>query len=200
MTIKDFIDQHQLQIDPASVRKRLKRQDHQVGVADELPPQILTILQQWYLQDKPEPPAEQPKPKKVNGVKIKKERLHFTDWLAMAPLPMLGLAASYGVFYFADYFVPTWVAVAEAAAFELTYIGLAAMRNLKEKQRKYAQKVSLGAVMVSIIYNTVAGGLHQDPNLLMDLPRFWFWMISILHGAPLALLAYLVADLLFHQK
>jgi len=41
--------------------------------------------------------------------------------LARLPLPMLALAASYGVYEFARLFVPMWVALVQAAAFELTY-------------------------------------------------------------------------------
>lgn len=118
--------------------------------------------------------------------------------LARAPLPMLALAASYGVYSFALLFVPWWVAVIQAAAFELTYVGLAVTRGLTADQRKRATAISIGAVVTSIVYNTLAGWFHRQPALLNDArPESWL-AFAILHGAPLAWVAYLVADLLLH--
>lgn len=214
-TIKDFTAHHGLEINPGSIRKRLVRQGISIGVNDRLEAEVIAMLKNWYLDGQEDQPAPAPerkpevkpekKPEKLNGHQFKpaakaKSKITLREVLALLPLPMLGLAASYGVFYFADYFVPAWVAIAEAAAFELTYIGLAALQGLTDKQRSYATKVSLGAVAVSIIYNSLAGALHQDPQILKNLPLVWFWIVAILHGAPLAILAYLVADLLFHRK
>lgn len=120
--------------------------------------------------------------------------------LPVLPLPMLGLAASYGVYLFASQFVPTFVAVAEAAAFELIYIGLAALKGLSEERRKLARRVSIGAVIVSVIYNTLAGAIELRSDLLLNLHEVFFWVICIIHGAPLAVLAFYVSDLLFHAK
>jgi hypothetical protein len=91
------------------------------------------------------------------------------DWrgvLARLPLPMLALAASYGVYSFARLFVPDPVAIIQAAAFELTYIGLAVTRTLDRAQRKRATLISVGAVVASIVYNTLAGWFHRQPELL----------------------------------
>lgn len=120
------------------------------------------------------------------------------DLVARLPLPMLALAASYGVFRFASMFVPTWVAIVQAAAFELVYIGLAVVR-LSDGQRRRAIAISVGAVVVSMIYNTLDGLFHLRPSLLVDSPLWLHIVLSILHGVPLALLAYLVSDLLLHQ-
>lgn len=126
--------------------------------------------------------------------------ISWRDVLATLPLPMLGLAASFGVFYFASNFVPVWFAIIEAAAFELTYIGLSAVKGLDEKQRKKALGVAIGAVLVSVIYNTISAALHQQPDLLQDLSPIWFWTVSLIYGAPIAILGFLVADLLLHRK
>lgn len=120
--------------------------------------------------------------------------------LPILPLPMLGLAASYGVYFFASQFAPFWVAVGEAAAFELTYIGLSAMKNLTDKQQVVARRVSVGAVVVSVVYNSIAGVIHYDPGIIESLSGIWLWVVAVVHGAPLAILAYFVADLIFHQK
>lgn len=120
------------------------------------------------------------------------------DVLARLPLPMLALAASYGVYRFAAMFVPVWVAIVQAAAFELVYIGLAVVR-LDDRQQKRAQAISIGAVIVSMAYNTLDGLFHRRPELLAA-PDLWLDVsLALLHGVPLALLAYLVADLLLHS-
>jgi len=120
------------------------------------------------------------------------------DLLARLPLPMLALAASYGVYSFALMFVPLWVAVVQAAAFELVYIGLAVVRLDADAQWR-ARAISVGAVVVSVAYNTLDGLFHRRPGVL-ELPPLWLDVVlSLLHGVPLAVLAYLVADLLLHQ-
>jgi len=125
------------------------------------------------------------------------------DWrglLARLPLPMLALAASYGVYSFARLFVPDVVAAIQAAAFELTYIGLAVTRTLDRAQRRRATLISVGAVVASIVYNTLAGWFHRQPELLSQGDAISWLMFAILHGAPLAWVAYLVADLLLHSE
>lgn len=124
---------------------------------------------------------------------------HWRTILARAPLPMLALAASYGVYSFARLFVPDVVAVIQAAAFELTYIGLAVTQGLSDGQRKRATAISVGAVVASIVYNTLAGWFHKQPDLLSTASPIAWLMFAILHGAPLAWVAYLVADLLLHS-
>jgi hypothetical protein len=112
---------------------------------------------------------------------------------------MLALAASYGVYSFNLLFVPTWVALVSAAAYELTYVGLAVAR-VSHDQRRRARLISLGAVVVSVLYNTLAGLFHRRPELLSDMHVAADVGLALLHGAPLAWLAFLVADLLLHQE
>jgi hypothetical protein len=118
--------------------------------------------------------------------------------LAVLPLPMLALAASYGVYEFSRLFVPAWVALVQAAAFELTYVGLAVVQ-VQSDQRVRARWISLGAVVVSICYNTLAGLFHREPALLEAAPLWANVALALLHGAPLAWVAFLVADLLLHR-
>ena len=127
-------------------------------------------------------------------------RRDYRPLFARLPLPMLALAASYGVYRFSALFVPFWVAVVQAAAFELTYIGLASQRDLSDDARKRATYISIGAVAVSIIYNSLAGLFERNPDWLDNLHPGFEWGLSLLHGAPLALVAYLVADLLLHSE
>jgi len=137
------------------------------------------------------------------GQLLRRRALPPIDWrglLARLPLPMLALAASYGVYSFALLFVPPWVAVVQAAAFELTYVGLAVTQGLNESQRKRATGISIGAVVTSIIYNTLAGWFHAQPQLLVDTTAEAWLCLAVLHGAPLAWVAYLVADLLLHTS
>jgi len=128
--------------------------------------------------------------------------LRWPGWrelVSRAALPMLALAASYGVYSFALLFVPQWVAITQAAAFELVYIGLAVAR-LTIEQQKRARYISIGAVVVSMAYNSIDGLFHRRP-MLLDAPALWLDIaLALLHGVPLAALAYLVADLLLHDK
>jgi hypothetical protein len=122
---------------------------------------------------------------------------NWREILSRLPLPMLALAASYGVYQYALLFVPEWVAVAQAAAFEMTYLGLALKSNLSIADRKRATQLSIGAVVVSVLYNSLAGYFHRQP-----LGGDWYIdvVLAILHGAPLAVVAYLIADLLLHSE
>lgn len=120
--------------------------------------------------------------------------------LQILPLPMYGLAASYGVYYFAALEVPNFVAIAEAAAFELTFIGLATIQNLSENQKKQASLVSIAAVAVSLIYNALTYAHLMDKEIFDNLSTFFFWALAFIHGAPLPVLGYFVANLIFHQN
>jgi hypothetical protein len=123
------------------------------------------------------------------------------DWravLSRAPLPMLALAASYGVYSYNLLFVPVWVALVSAAAFELTYCGLSVV-TLTADQQPRARRIAASAVFVSVIYNTLAGLFHRRPDLLADLPLSLDVILAILHGLPLAIVAYSVAHLLLHD-
>lgn len=125
-----------------------------------------------------------------------------TRWrsvLPVLPLPMLALAASFGVYSFARLFVPVWVAIVQATAFELVYIGLAVLVGLDAAQRRRAGLISIGAVGVSILYNALAGFFHRRPDALAALPWWGDALLAVLHGLPLALVAYYVADLLLHR-
>jgi hypothetical protein len=123
------------------------------------------------------------------------------DWravLSRAPLPMLALAASHGVYSYNLLFVPAWVALVSAAAFELTYCGLSVVRLTADQQPR-ARRIAASAVIVSVIYNTLAGLFHRRPGLLADLPLGLDVTLAILHGLPLAIVAYSVAHLLLHD-
>jgi hypothetical protein len=128
--------------------------------------------------------------------------IHSINWrglLAALPLPMLALAASYGVYQYALLFVPAWVAITQASAFEATYLGLAALTLVSADQRRRAGRISVGAVIVSILYNSLAGLFHRQPGLLVGMPLWGDVILATLHGAPLAWVAYLVSDLLLHR-
>lgn len=110
------------------------------------------------------------------------------------PLPMLALAASYGVYIFNLLFVPMWVALVSAAAFELVYIAI----SLTPSNRRQALWVAGSAVAVSIIYNSLAGLFHLRPELLIDKPLWADVVLAMLHGLPLATIAFFFAVLVLH--
>ena len=115
-------------------------------------------------------------------------------------LILLAFSASYGVYQFALLYSPNEIALCTAGAFELTYIGLALSPGLTATKYKRARAISLCAVLVSVLYNSISGLMHRAP----DLVRLDMWSIlvevslAVLHGAPLAIVAFLVADLLLH--
>lgn len=122
--------------------------------------------------------------------------MKWSDVLARAPLPMLALAAAYGVFEFQLLFVPAWVALISALAFEVTYIALAFVGTPDPRR---ATAISVAAVVVSIAYNTLAALFMRRPGLLVDTPLWGDVALAVLHGLPLAVVAYNVAALLLHS-
>lgn len=93
-------------------------------------------------------------------------RIGWRTLLAMLPTPMLGFASSYGVYAFNAHFAPSWVAFAMAAAYELTYVGLASYTALNEKQRTEGQKISRDAASISFIQNGLAGLVYVQPAVM----------------------------------
>jgi hypothetical protein len=131
------------------------------------------------------------------------DKIKSFDWrdiLARLPLPMLALSASWGVYQFSMLYTPQWVAIAQAAAFEATYLGLSAQSSLSDTQRQRARVISLGAVCVSVIYNSLAGYFYRNPDTLLHAPFVLEIVLAALHGAPLAIVAYAVSDLLLHTE
>lgn len=127
-------------------------------------------------------------------------RTNWRGFLARLPLPLLGLAASYGVYRYALVFVPFWVAVVTASSFEFVYIGLAVYDKFSPKERQDAFYVSVGAVVTSIAYNVLDGFFHRRPHLLVGMQWWGDLLLSIVHGAPLAILAFLVSRLVMHPS
>jgi hypothetical protein len=123
---------------------------------------------------------------------------NWRGFFAVLPLPMLGLAASYGVFRFALVFVPAWVAIITASSFEFVYIGLAVYNKFTAAQRREALHISLGAVAVSVLYNALDGVFHRRPWLLDGMPWWGDVLLALVHGLPLAVLAFLVSRLVMH--
>jgi hypothetical protein len=119
------------------------------------------------------------------------------DLLARLPLPMLALSAAYGVWQFQALFVPFWVAALSALAFEATYLALA-FAPVQDARR--AVVISIAAVAVSVLYNTLSSLFHIRPALLEARPVWADLALAALHGAPLAIVAYAVADLVLHTR
>lgn len=124
-------------------------------------------------------------------------RTHWRALLARLPLPTLALAAAYGVWSFQCLFVPWWVALISAASFELVYMGLA-VAHLDADARRRATLISVGAVVVSVLYNSLSALFAIRPTLLEGRPLWADVVLAVAHGLPLAVVAFLVADLLLH--
>ncbi len=125
--------------------------------------------------------------------------INWRDILGRLPLPTLALAASYGVYRFQALFTPWYIALVSAASFEIVYIGLAVAR-LPSGERKRAVFISIGAVVVSVVYNSLSALFEIRPGMLLDRPLWGDIALAVAHGAPLAIVAYLVADLLLHTS
>ncbi len=140
-----------------------------------------------------EKPVKTPRP-------LKKTRIPaFGLWLIRLAVACLGFRASFGVYTFAAELVPWPIALIESCSLELTYIGLTFI-TLDDKDGRRATWIALGALLVSVLYNTLASALMQDRQIFQNLTGFWYWLVSVLHGAPLSILAYLVSDMLFHRN
>lgn len=122
---------------------------------------------------------------------------HWRDILARLPLPMLALSAAYGVWQFQILFTPWYVALLSAAAFEIVYVALA-FSDTHDRQR--AAVISVAAVTVSVLYNTLSSLFAIRPELLQARPLWSDIALATLHGLPLAVVAYAVADLLLHRS
>lgn len=117
-------------------------------------------------------------------------------WYARLPLPLLALSAAYGVYQFQALFTPWYVALLSAAAFEAVYLSLSFTPTPDTKR---AMIISVSAVAVSVLYNTLSSLFHLRPALLVDRLLWTDIALAVLHGAPLAIVAYAVADLLLHR-
>ena len=118
------------------------------------------------------------------------------DWLARLPLPLLALSAAWGVWQFQSLFVPWYVAALSAIAFESVYLSLAFVPT---QDRRRAVVIAIAAVAVSVVYNTLSSLFHIRPALLVARPLWADLSLATLHGLPLAVVAYAVADLLLHR-
>jgi TolA-binding protein len=124
----------------------------------------------------------------------------YREFISRSSLPFLGLAASYGVYSFAIHYVPFIFAVITAAAFELVYLGLSAANNLDERQQRRAKLLSLSAVAVSVCFNWTAGVIDTNPGWFEGLTLGQKAILAFVHGAPLSIMGYFVADLMLHSS
>lgn len=219
MTVKEKANQ--LGIKPTSLQIRIKRKGFKIGLNEEIPEdveQILLGVEQIHEGieqivasplDKPEQPPpqplqniSQPLPKQERRYKPAPTKKDFPWDRVMDAMPviMFGLAASYGVYDYSRHFMPEFFAYVLGGAFEATYIRLGTTKGLRKEERERAKKVSIGAVIISVIYNTVSAKMHTDTGWIHNTNPFIVWMLCLLHGAPMALLGYYIVDLLFHKN
>lgn len=117
-------------------------------------------------------------------------------YITVLPIALLALSASYGIYSFSLLFVPWYIAGITALAFELTYCTLVFIDSAKVKP------VSIMAVIVSVLWNVGHSMFVLYPasvemiynSLLLS------FVISVIHGLPLATLAYLVAEVSLHTS
>jgi hypothetical protein len=131
-------------------------------------------------------------------------RLPWRAVLAMLPTPMLGFASSYGVYAFNTHFAPPWVAIVMAAAYEVTYVGIAAFANLSSSQVDKGNKIARDAAVISFAQNALAGLVYIQPSvrgyenwgawsLVVNLP------LAMLHAAQVWI-AYRAANFTLHKS
>lgn len=114
---------------------------------------------------------------------ISRHKLPGVSWrvaFAEAPVPMMGIASSYGVYAYNLIFMPWWAAVVVAAAYESVYIGIPQLDNLTPTQIVLAGNLANAAGWVSFAQNALAGmdyafhlytGLHLV-KMLFDNPMW----------------------------
>jgi hypothetical protein len=113
-------------------------------------------------------------------------------FFANLPLVMLGIAASYGVASFSEpvYAPPVnWIM---AASFECCYIGAIVMA--RHKRRDIFRATVIIAVLCAALYNTLHAATVD--GLLTTQHVAIHWLLALVHGAPLSVLAFFYAMLL----
>lgn len=188
-----------------TIQRRLKAYKDQtgqnIGVGEKSP--VSGEVEKWLnLSDQgqksqPEkstlPPSFKGAPTRSNPKRLRVERLSTLGVvLVRIAVAALGVRASYGVFVFAASLVPFPFALTEAFSLELTYIGITFLR-LDDKGQKWALGVALGAMAISILYNILAAAVLKQPDIFDSLSPAGFWLVTVLHGAPMAGLAFLVS-------
>lgn len=130
---------------------------------------------------------------------ISRHKLPGVSWrkaFAEAPVPMMGIASSYGVYAFNLVFMPWWAAMIVAAAYESVYIGIPSLDNLSPEQVTLAGKLARAAGWVSFAQNGLAGleyawahftGQHLV-KLMIDNAAMWISLpvvalLAALHAA-----------------
>jgi hypothetical protein len=124
------------------------------------------------------------------------------DWrkfVARAALVLLAGSAAYGVYAFSELFTPWPIAALTAISFEACYVGLACLSELTEQQKIVANRIAVWAVIVSIIYNSIAAVAHLSSKSFVNLDITAVWGLAIMHGLPLALTGYFLSNLLLHS-
>jgi len=130
---------------------------------------------------------------------------HWRKVLAALPTPMLGFASSYGVYAFNLLYVPPWVAVVMAAAFEVTYVGIAALDGLDAAQRRRGQRIAFSAAMISFLQNGIAAVFHSVPELRAHIggwsmgARIALYSVGALLHAAQVWVAYNAANFTLHR-
>lgn len=129
-------------------------------------------------------------------------------WLApRLAIVALSLVSAYEVYRFLLWFLPEWLAIISAGAFELVYIALVVIPYDSDKQKERGTNLSRVAVGVSVTYTFIAGYSHLDPQWMQWVAtgRDWLaicfkFLITFLHAVPLATMAYSVSGLVLHSN
>ena len=119
---------------------------------------------------------------------------------AGACCPDAGAGRQLGRSLFAALYVPWRSRSSKRPRFELTYYRSGDPRDMTDAQRRRATGISIGAVVVSVPKQLDRRFFCAQPALLAGLPPWAEAIGAVLHGAPLAVVAYLVADLLLPQR
>jgi len=128
-------------------------------------------------------------------------------WLApRLAIVALSLVSAYEVYRFLLWFLPEWLAMIGASAFELVYIALVVIPYGDDKQKGRGTNLSRVAVAVSVVYTFIAGYSHLDPEWMRWVATGRDWLaitfkliITALHAVPLATMAYSVSGLVLHE-
>lgn len=171
----------------------LSKQAEEPAPKNDISPSVFPALNQPR-------PAKAPKPSRLGNFDAVFEKSTIGIWLIRIAIATLGARASWGVFIFARWVAPDAMAIVEACSLEATYIGLSFLK-LDHEGKRSALWIAAGALLVSVIYNTLAAGLLKNPHIFDGVNWWGFWGLCILHGPPMATLAFLIVRfVLQHQK
>jgi hypothetical protein len=201
ITVKEYAAQNGIQA--SSVQKSILRKlNLRVSVNDSIPEKFIHSLGNAATDNK-DVVISKTDPAAGDRPSMKPETLKkpasSSVALPVASLVICGLVSSYGCFKFLTFFSPLLVCAIGAFAMVSVYVSLCTMKNISEKAEKISKKVSLVAMVVSLMFNISSVAMFA-PEPMSEMGWLLFGLLCILRGAPFPVLSYYLSLIIFKLK